>query len=221
MKPTILKKILMAISLLLLITGCEDPKNVTIPRDLSTWESDEKFIKALKELPDEDKKLFIAFSMRTKLSEAFGGEGLKEGTTIGEAIDIQRSWQESRDNYGTANPPPPSDFHPTNDSAPSVEAPPKYAVKITSTKCPENFGGGFAEIYFTNIGPLTIPNAHVFMHFKDAKGGLIHAASAWTSPLSIPPGSSAVASFLKQGKGIPTCEIAAFQDGDGNRVEVH
>ncbi len=230
MKFSIIKKITI-FSLLILISGCENPKDVTVPKDISTWESDEHFIEAAKKLSDEDKKLLLAYSMRAMLSEAFGGEGLKDGTTIGQAIDIQKAWQaeqeqNGRDGYTTENQFPPKEFHPTplsfqNDSTPNMEASPKYSIKINSKKCPENRGGGFATITFTNIGTSTIPSAHIFLNFKDSKGGLIHATSARTSPLSIPPGALGEAVFLKQGIGVPTCEIAAFQDGDGNPVEIN
>jgi hypothetical protein len=85
-----------AISLLaaFVLIACSNPKKVEIPQDLQSWESDKDFKKAVDKLSEDDKKLFLSYIFRTQMSSAFGGKGLEKGTTIGNALDIQRAWQE-------------------------------------------------------------------------------------------------------------------------------
>jgi hypothetical protein len=85
-----------AVLILFLITflvGCDDPKKAIVPSNISSWKSEQKFKDTVQKLSEEEKRLFVAYAMRAGLSQAFGGQGLKEGLTVGEAIEIQKSWQ--------------------------------------------------------------------------------------------------------------------------------
>jgi hypothetical protein len=77
-----------------ILAGCgRDPKQAVIPSDVAEWESDKEFRAAVERLPEEDRELFASYMARILMSEAFGGEGVVEGTTVGEAIDAERAWQ--------------------------------------------------------------------------------------------------------------------------------
>jgi len=76
--------------------SCSDPKKVEIPNDIEAWESDKDFKAAVEKLNDEEKELFVAYTIRMKFGEAFGGEGIKKGLTIGEAIKLQQEWEKEQ-----------------------------------------------------------------------------------------------------------------------------
>ena len=78
----------------LVLGGCSKPTDVVIPSDISTW--DEKLAPEIKKLPEPEQKKLAAFLMRAKLGEAFGGDGIPPGTTIGQAIDAQSKWLEEQ-----------------------------------------------------------------------------------------------------------------------------
>lgn len=80
------KAICTMIAGLFLMVGCSDPKNTVIPPDMS------KISSSIKKLNDEEKGLLAAFTIRTKMSEAFGGNKMPDGITIGKAIQLQREW---------------------------------------------------------------------------------------------------------------------------------
>ncbi|WP_318432314.1 hypothetical protein [Photobacterium leiognathi] len=88
----LIKNGLIAIILVSSITACTDPKDTVLPSDISTWESNKNLKNSVQKLTDEEKKLLAAYAMRAGLSTAFGGKGINEGTTIGEAINIQSQW---------------------------------------------------------------------------------------------------------------------------------
>ncbi|MDV7396312.1 hypothetical protein RZS08_33265, partial [Arthrospira platensis SPKY1] len=64
--------------LLVVLTGvlvaCSKPYDTVIPSDMSAW--DKELAPVVKELSDEDRKLFSAFVARAKIAEVFAkGEG--------------------------------------------------------------------------------------------------------------------------------------------------
>lgn len=74
------------------ITACTDPKDTILPLDISTWESNENLKESVQKLTDEEKKLLAGYTVRAGLSSAFGEVGIKEGTTIRQAINVQSEW---------------------------------------------------------------------------------------------------------------------------------
>jgi hypothetical protein len=81
---------------LLIFTQCSNPKKAEIPQDISSWESNSTFKKSVDKLKDDDKKQLLAYLVRTQMSAAFGGEGMKKGTTIEDAIKFQKEWQDEQ-----------------------------------------------------------------------------------------------------------------------------
>ena len=76
-----------------IIASCGDPRATVVPTDLKDWSDKPDLKAAIEKLPDDEKRLFVAFAMRRSISGAFGGEGIPPGTTVGAAIEAQRSWQ--------------------------------------------------------------------------------------------------------------------------------
>ncbi|WP_211251117.1 hypothetical protein [Stenoxybacter acetivorans] len=74
----------------LVLFGCSDPKSVVIPQNTANWEKELKA--SVEKLPDEDKKLLVDYILRVTMAQAFGGEGVPVGTTIGSAINNQKQW---------------------------------------------------------------------------------------------------------------------------------
>lgn len=93
----ILHTCLCLILLTLSLISCNDYKETVIPPEIESWETDNKFKKSVKKLNEEDKKLFVAYTMRAELGEVFGGKGIGKGLTIGQAIDIQKEWGEEQE----------------------------------------------------------------------------------------------------------------------------
>ena len=79
----------------LTLAACSDPKGTVIPPDIETWEKTLK--PSVDKLNEEEKKLFLGFTMRAKMGEAFGGKGIESGTTVGKAIDLQKKWIAERE----------------------------------------------------------------------------------------------------------------------------
>ncbi|MFG0677714.1 hypothetical protein [Delftia sp. WSY_7] len=80
---------------MVLITGCSKPTETVIPSDMSQWDS--VLAPAVKKLPEEDRKLLAAFVARAKTGELLGkGEGIPFGTTVGDAISLQKKWTEDQ-----------------------------------------------------------------------------------------------------------------------------
>ena len=74
--------------LVIFLSACSDPKSTVIPVDPDKWETSLKEPSA--KLPEEEKRMLAAWIIRSKAKELFGGEKMKDGTTIGQAIDEQR-----------------------------------------------------------------------------------------------------------------------------------
>jgi len=87
---------LRSLMLLVVLTGvlvaCSKPYDTVIPSDMSAW--DKELAPVVKELSDEDRKLFSAFVARAKIAEVFAkGEGIPFGMTVGDAIEAQKKWE--------------------------------------------------------------------------------------------------------------------------------
>ncbi|WP_447835303.1 hypothetical protein [Aeromonas salmonicida] len=91
-------KVVLAIAFSAVLFGCGplDPKATVLPSDISTWKADPKLEGSVKKLGEEDKRLLLAYSMRAGMGQAFGGEGIPQGTTIGSAIETQKAWEEAQ-----------------------------------------------------------------------------------------------------------------------------
>jgi len=81
------------------LISCSDPKKMIIPQDVKTWVSNKKFKDAIIKLPEPDQKIFAQYIIRmTELGSLIGYENLmKEGITIGEAINFQSEYQKVQD----------------------------------------------------------------------------------------------------------------------------
>jgi len=84
---------LVSLFVLFSMFSCANPKKAEIPQDIQSWKSNQKFKKSVEKLSPDDKKLFLSYVMKTQMSSVFGGEGLKKGTTIEDALKIEKEWQ--------------------------------------------------------------------------------------------------------------------------------
>lgn len=75
----------------LAVAACSKPEDAIIPSDMATW--DEKLAPEIKRLPEPDREKVAAYLMRAKMGEAFGGDGIPTGMTIGRAIEAQAAWE--------------------------------------------------------------------------------------------------------------------------------
>lgn len=73
------------------IYGCSNPTDAVIPSDMTAWDKD--LAPELKKLPDADREKVAAYLMRAKMGEVFGGKGVPPGTTIGQALKAQKTWE--------------------------------------------------------------------------------------------------------------------------------
>lgn len=84
---------------LLLISGCSDPKNTTIPSDLSKIDT---LKPVMEKMTEEERTLVTAYILRhtmgSAMATAFGGKAdpIPEGMTIGKAIEEQRQFKEKQ-----------------------------------------------------------------------------------------------------------------------------
>jgi opacity protein-like surface antigen len=88
-----MSKIPLCLAAALVLTACSKVKDTVVPTDMSTW--DKELAPIVQKLEEEDKKLFVGYVMRMKMGEAFGakGGGIPFGTTVGQAIEQQKTWQ--------------------------------------------------------------------------------------------------------------------------------
>lgn len=78
----------------LALFGCSSLRDKVVPADMAKWETE--LTPSIDSLPEGDRKLFFAFVMRAKISEAVGDKGLEEGLTVGKAIEKQKAWIEEK-----------------------------------------------------------------------------------------------------------------------------
>lgn len=85
------KIILPLIAACLVLTACsKGPKDAVIPSDMKEWSQlDDK----VKQLSDDDRRLFATYMMRVGIAGALKGEGVPAGMTIGQAIEAQRKFE--------------------------------------------------------------------------------------------------------------------------------
>ncbi|WP_372404621.1 hypothetical protein ACDW34_07225 [Acinetobacter piscicola] len=88
-----MKKILIPLTLAMFLVGCSNPKSAEIPTDPNKWE---ELKPKIEKLSDEEKQLVAQYLIRKGMGSAFGGEGVKAGTTIGDAIKEQQKWQDDK-----------------------------------------------------------------------------------------------------------------------------
>jgi hypothetical protein len=74
---------------MLLMVGCSNPKAEIIPIDSSQLS---KIAPSVQKLSEAERGLFAGYVMRKTVAGSFGGEGLKSGTTIGQAIEDQKQF---------------------------------------------------------------------------------------------------------------------------------
>ncbi len=64
---------------------------MVIPSDLSGKQG-EQFEKKISSLTEEEQGLVKNYIILSSFGERFGGKGVAQGTTVGEAIEISRKW---------------------------------------------------------------------------------------------------------------------------------
>ena len=79
------------VGLALILAACSGPKSTVIPSDLQKWDT---IADSVKKLSDEDKSLFTGYAMRMTIGSALAGGkgGIPPGTTIGDAIQLQKEF---------------------------------------------------------------------------------------------------------------------------------
>lgn len=89
-----MKKTLLLIAAIALLSACTDPKSVVI----STADSDkEKMQEVMKKLSEEERRLVAGYVMRSTMAGAFGGKTENPlGVTVGDAIKQQNAWLEEQ-----------------------------------------------------------------------------------------------------------------------------
>lgn len=83
-----MKKLLIVGVLSAVLMGCSDPHSTVIPTESSKWG---EIRKDVDKLPDDEKAILTQYIMRKTMGEAFGGEPIPPGTTIGDAIKEQKN----------------------------------------------------------------------------------------------------------------------------------
>lgn len=90
-------KKLIPLLLLFMLLGCSDPKNTQIPTETSQME---EITPQLQKLSEEERKLFASYVLRHMLSKGLlgassGQTNIPPGTTIKQAINEQRAFEEN------------------------------------------------------------------------------------------------------------------------------
>lgn len=86
-----MKRLALSIIMIGILSACSNPKDVVIPSDTASWDTEMK--DAIKKLSEEDRAAIASYLMRAKVGEAFGGQGIPIGTTIGKAIEEQKDFE--------------------------------------------------------------------------------------------------------------------------------
>lgn len=79
-----------------LLAACSDPKQATLPTDVSKWSEDKSLMEAVKKLDENDKKLFASYAARRALSTVFGGTSKIDDMTVGDALKTQQAWVDEK-----------------------------------------------------------------------------------------------------------------------------
>lgn len=78
---------------LVFLAACSKPTDTIIPSDMATW--DKELAPSVQKLSEEDRMVFAAYVARMKMASILGGgkNDIPFGTTIGQALSQQRTWQ--------------------------------------------------------------------------------------------------------------------------------
>lgn len=87
------KKLLLSGVICAFLIGCSNPRSAQIPTDPEKWG---ELKQNVEKLDADEKELLTQYLMRKTMGAAFGGDGIAEGTTVGEAIDDQKKWREDK-----------------------------------------------------------------------------------------------------------------------------
>lgn len=80
------------------LAACSNARDYPLPESFNQWEVDEKLVKAVHELPAEDRALFAKYAAGSAIGSIFGKRDVdsKKAKTIGQAIEIQREREKRR-----------------------------------------------------------------------------------------------------------------------------
>lgn len=171
-----MKKILILSVCLFILGGCSNPKNIEIPTDSEKW-SDLK--SSVEKLNPEEQQLLTQFMVRKKMGEAFGGEGIKAGTTIGDAIQEQKDWQKQKEAQEKAEAELKAKVE-AQKKAKIAEINKILTVALTKKEGFSSFGGNNItdiglEVAFENKGSKDIAGIKGVAHFNDMFGDNIQS----------------------------------------------
>ncbi|UUI60383.1 hypothetical protein [Aeromonas salmonicida] len=107
MKFSFAGKSLATLFIIGLLAGCGGPKDVVLPKDATSWKNNDEVMGAFEKLSEEEKRLFSAYGIRLVMKSIFSGPlkigsntepgsgdfEVKDGLTIGQAIEEQREWE--------------------------------------------------------------------------------------------------------------------------------
>jgi len=79
-----------------LLSACSDPKQASLPADISKWSEDKSLMEAVKKLDDADKKLFTGYAARRAVASVFGGAKSVSDVTLGDALKTQQAWVDEK-----------------------------------------------------------------------------------------------------------------------------
>ena len=75
----------------LLLIACSNPKDARIPNDPNRW--DEDLRSTMERLPLDERQLAVSYLARAKQTAALSGQSIREGVTLGQAIQEQREYE--------------------------------------------------------------------------------------------------------------------------------
>lgn len=105
-------------------------------------------------------------------------------------------------------------------SSPPPPTRPQHKAEVLSFQCEKRGNYDIGKATIRNTGATTIPSAKLFVEFTDSAGKVVAADDSYFSPTDIPPGATASADVVERSAGAASCRPSAFQDGQGNPVEI-
>lgn len=172
-----MKKILGVVFLSSVLIGCSNPKSKEIPSDPDKWG---ELKPQIDKLSEDDQKLLAQYLMRKGVGSVFGGNGVKSGTTIGDAIQEQQKWQEEKKAQEQAE----------ADLKAKIEAEKKakllelnkiITVALIKKEGYSSYGGDInnigIEVAFENKGDKDISAVKGITHFNDVFGDKIKSVN--------------------------------------------
>lgn len=111
---------------------------------------------------------------------------------------------------------------PSSSPAFSTAAPvaPPHKADVLSFQCEQQGNYDVGKATIRNTGTTTIPYAKFFVEFVDRNEKVVGAGDTYFSPTDIPPGATASADVMERSTGGTSCRPSAFQDGDGNPIDI-